>query len=254
MSGHIEGLPSIRELEIQLQRMPEPSTDTERQAVRVARALLRYARNQGTPEYVPPTGNLAAQSLTVRSVGVPAHLLRPRQAVVMGAASAADLKRRPARPRHEPKPPMAPAPRVIPEGSKTARQLSLLCGFSVTYMSNLLGLGILPAADIPHEGSQPAYWSPPLVEQVLRIMADPKARRPPPKFSEPPPADWVSAEQFAQRMGYVNSNAIHRLVSIGKLPGHTETRGKRVYWKEQVVAACVASKAERCTLKPSETA
>ena len=253
-------LPSILDLERQLQRIELPQTDGERQAVRIARALLSHLRNFGTPQSAPMNPKLAVQSLSPRSVSVPMHLVRPRPQTLLGQTTSgftASPSRPPARAASRPPAP----PRPVVRNGVTLRQIAERAGFSHQHCANLLWAGVLPKPHQPAQGNQPAVWTEQGAAEALEILADPQRRKKPStaKSKAEVPAHWVNAEQFAKRMGYSHANMIHHLVGKERIPPHEFTQGRRIYWAEETVATTVATYRRRqrtasATTTPKEPA
>lgn len=222
-------LPSILDLERQLQRLEPLDQPEVRQAVRVAKALLSHLRNFGTPATPPASAKVQAQSLALRTVGLPAHLVRPRSGTVIAAAVPAST----------------PAQRLAKAQAQTngvtMEQIAERVGFSRAYLNNLLWNEVLPRPAHNSAGNLPAMWTQEQADQIAEIMADPERRKVPRPAQEPLPPDWVSAEGFCERLGYKGVSRIHALVSDGDLPAADFRRGRRVYWRESVVAECAAT-------------
>lgn len=231
-------LPSIRELEIGLQDITEPLSDRERHAVRIARALLSYVRNFGTPEQRPASAKVAAQTLGVYQTGTPAHLMRPRGQPLMVDVSGSTLHAMQPRTRQSVKTRQAVQPK--PACGVTLKQLSARTGWSGPYLSKLLWHGILPRPAFASRGGGVAsMWTDAQAAEIEAIMADPARRKVPGIQPEPVPANWVSAQEFAKRIGYARVNSLHHLVSSGRAPAAEFKRGRCNYWSEETVAAAL---------------
>lgn len=227
-------LPSILDLERQLQRL-EPIEDPQlRTAVRIGKALLSHLRNAGTPASPPPSAKTMAQTLALRTVGLPAHMVRPR-----ARTTAVEVPPSPPAPRVAPRQPANTVARVA--GSVTMAEMAERTGFARSYLNNLLWDGVLPKPAFPGGGNAPSCWSAEQADEVAAIMADPERRKRRQPAREPIPADWVSAKQFAARLGYANVSRIHSLATLGDIPAAEFRQGRNVYWRESVVAHVAAN-------------
>jgi len=135
-------------------------------------------------------------------------------------------------------------PFVPPPGMVTIKQLSERSGFSPSFISVLILAGTVEKAEQPGRAQYPALWSEAQAERICELLADRTRRtRHLPKITPLPiPADWVSVEQFAQRLGDISTQRVHNLVHSRHLPRADYSQGRRVYWAEATVAATVAER------------
>lgn len=236
-------LPSIRECEQRLQalRAAQPDAAALQRAVAVCEALLHYVNNAGTPPAVPPTPKQRAMSLVPRSrpESVPMHLARrpePRPAAPAPAAVHAA----------PPAPKAKRLPIAIPPDRVTKAQLVERSGYSRSYIDLLLTTGALEKPIEPGSNVRPALWT---EDQAVRIVAQLKspaarkalnAKRPRKPLPEVP-AGWVSADEFAQRLGCPDPNRVHLLVHDGRITPAPHRQARRVFWDEAYVAQIVST-------------
>lgn len=144
-------LPSIRELELGLQRTGEPETERERTALRIARALLSYVRNFGTPPAEPVNLKLQHQSLKPRATV-------PQKRFVIHQPN---LERK-------------------PDGALTIQEVAKEAGYSPAHLRTLMYSGVLPHPAVQGGSTGPSYWTREQVQRIKAIAVERKANRPPP--------------------------------------------------------------------------
>lgn len=232
-------LPSIRECEQRLQALG--AAEPDHPAIAIARALLHYVRNAGTPPAAPPTPKQRAMSLAPVSKPdvTPMHLVRP-----------------PERPKPAPKPPVAQAqieprpkrlPFVVPPGRVTKAQLIERGGFGKSYIDLLLATHAIEQPIEPGNNNRPALWSEEQAARIVRFLSNPDARRSAAKkkaTADPPrptPEGWVSAQEFARRLGFSSVDRIHVLVHNGRIEPAPHRQDRRVFWDEAYVAQVVST-------------
>jgi hypothetical protein len=221
----------------------------------LAQQLYWNLRNFGTPRVTPPSAKAQAMSLPVRSAparpSVPAHLVRPASSrpkaeAPLPGAVVEQLSQKARRELQASSPPAArtqPEPFTIPAGMVTIRQIAARAAISASYVSMLLGSGVVPKPTRAGHGRRPALWTEEQAAAIVAQLGSPEGRsrrRTPEAVEADVPAGWVSAKAFAARMGYVNVDRVHYLVHSKRIPAPQHRKHRKVYLSEAVVAKAVA--------------